>query len=57
MLSKNTVIIMLDSLPDDFSLDQIIEKLVILNRIKEGLQDIEEGHVFPTDFVKKNFKV
>jgi hypothetical protein len=53
MLSKNTVITMLDNLPDDFSLDQIVEKLVILNSIDEGLKDSTENRVLSTDQVKQ----
>ena len=43
MLTKREVLNVLDSLPDNFSIDQIVEKLLILNRIQEGLQDIEQG--------------
>jgi len=43
MLTKGEVLNVLDSLPDNFSIDQIVEKLLILNRIQEGLQDIEKG--------------
>ena len=53
MLSKNTVITLLDCLPDDFSLDLIVEKLVILNSIDEGLKDAKENSVLSTDQVKQ----
>lgn len=53
MLSKNTVITMLDSLPDDFSIDLIVEKLVILNSIDERLKDSTENRVLSTDQVKQ----
>ncbi len=43
MLTKEEVLNLPDSLPDNFSIDQIVEKLVILNRIQDGLSDIEEG--------------
>ena len=51
MLLKETVITMLDSLPDNFSIDQIVEKLVILDRIDEGLKDTKENRVLSTDQV------
>ena len=57
MLSKNIVITMLDSLPDDFSLDQIVEKLVILDRIDEGLKDIVENRVLSTDQVLQKLRL
>jgi hypothetical protein len=57
MLSKNTVITMLDSLPDDFSLDQIVEKLIILDRIEEGLKDTIENRVLSTDQVFQKLRL
>jgi hypothetical protein len=57
MLSKNIVITMLDNLPDDFSLDKIVEKLVILDRIDEGLKDIVENRVLSTDQVLQKLRL
>jgi hypothetical protein len=57
MLSKNTVITMLDSLPDDFSLDQIVEKLEILDKIDEGLNDTRENRVLSTDQVLQKLQL
>jgi predicted transcriptional regulator len=56
MLTKDKVKKTVDSLPESFTVDQIVEELVILNRIEEGLKDIEEGRVFTTDQVKKELK-
>ncbi len=56
MLTKDKVRKTVDRLPDNFTVDQIVEELVILNRIEEGLKDIEEGRVFTTDQVKKELK-
>jgi hypothetical protein len=57
MLSKNIVITMLDNLPDEFSLDKIVEKLVILDRIDEGLKDIVENRVLSTDQVLQKLRL
>ncbi|MEI8224790.1 MAG: hypothetical protein WCG82_02585 [Bacteroidota bacterium] len=56
MLTKDKVRKTVDRLPESFTVDQIVEELVILNRIEEGLKDIEEGRVFTTDQVKKELK-
>ena len=56
MLTKDKVRKTVDRLPEKFTVDQIVEELVILNRIEEGLKDIEEGRVFTTDQVKKELK-
>ena len=56
MLTKDKVRKTIDRLPESFTVDQLVEELVILNRIEEGLKDIEEGRVFTTDQVKKELK-
>jgi predicted transcriptional regulator len=56
MLIKDKVRKTLDRMPDNFTVDQIVEELVILNRIEDGLKDIEEGKVLSTDEVKKELK-
>jgi len=56
MLTKDKVRKTVDRLPENFTIDQIVEELVILNRIEEGLKDIDEGRVFTTDQVKKELK-
>jgi predicted transcriptional regulator len=56
MLTKDKVRKTVNRLPESFTVDQIVEELVILNRIEEGLKDIEEGRVFTTDQVKTELK-
>ena len=56
MLTKEKVKKTIDRLPDNFTVDQVIEELVVLNKIEEGLNDIEQGKVFTTDQVKKELK-
>jgi predicted transcriptional regulator len=57
MLTKEKVKKTIERLPDNFTVDQVIEELVVLNKIEEGLKDIEEGRVFTTDQVKQELKV
>ena len=56
MLTKEKVRKTIDRLPDNFTVDQFIEELVVQNKIEEGLKDIEQGRVFTTDQVKKELK-
>jgi predicted transcriptional regulator len=56
MLTKDKVIKTIDRLPEKFTVDQIVEELVVLNKIEEGLKDVEKGRVFTTDQVKKELK-
>jgi predicted transcriptional regulator len=57
MLTKDKVKKTIERLPDNFTVDQLVEELVVLNKIDEGLKDIEEGRVFTTDQVKQELKV
>jgi predicted transcriptional regulator len=57
MLTKDKVKKTIDRLPDNFTVDQLVEELVVLNKIDEGLKDMEEGRVFTTDQVKQELKV
>ena len=56
MLTKDKVRKTIDRLPENFTIDQIVEELVVLNKIEEGLRDVEKGRVFSTDQVKKELK-
>jgi predicted transcriptional regulator len=56
MLTKEKVKKTIDRLPDNFTVDQLVEELVVLNKIEEGLKDIEDGRVFTTDQVKQELK-
>jgi len=56
MLTKDKVKKTVDRLPETFTIDQIVEELVILDKIEEALKDIEEGRVFSTDQVKEELK-
>jgi predicted transcriptional regulator len=57
MLTKDKVKKTIDRLPDNFTVDQLVEELVVLNKIEEGLKDIEDGRIFTTDQVKQELKV
>lgn len=56
MLTKGKVKKTIERLPDEFTVDQIVEELMVLNKIEEGLKDIENGRVFATDQVKQELK-
>ena len=47
---KNTI----DNLPEIFDVEEIIEKLIVLDKIDQGLKDIEESNVYTTKEVKQS---
>lgn len=54
-MKKITVQQTIKQLPDEFTLDEFLEKLIFINKIENGLKDSEEGRVTPHEDVKKRF--
>jgi predicted transcriptional regulator len=44
MEAKETVRALLDRLPDDCSLDEVLYHLYVLQEVKRGRADVEAGH-------------
>ena len=51
MTTKDTVRALLDRLPDDCSLDDVLYHLYVVQAIGRGLADSEAGRVIPHDEV------
>ena len=56
MLTKEKVKQTIDRLSDSFTVDQVIEELVVLDKIEKGLKEVEEGKVYSTQQVKDQLK-
>jgi len=54
MLTKQKIKETVDTLPNDFTIDDLFERLIVINKIEEGLKDIEEGNTFTTKEVKQS---
>lgn len=54
-MKKNTVIETLDSFGDEFDTEKLIEKLLFIEKVEQGLRDIEEGKVHGFKDVKQKF--
>lgn len=52
MLTKNTVRQSMDNLPDSFTIDELIEQLIFLEKIEEGIRQSNNGKVLSNDVVK-----
>ncbi|NOS90926.1 MAG: hypothetical protein HOP30_03320 [Cyclobacteriaceae bacterium] len=44
-MRKTSVLESLDKLPDEFSIDEIIERLIILEKIDKGRQEVKDGKI------------
>lgn len=44
-MKKSTLIESLDKLPDEFSIDEIVERLIVIEKIEKGRQQAKDGKV------------
>jgi predicted transcriptional regulator len=47
--AKQEAIEAIERLPDNAPLDEIVYRLYALNKIQQGLQDIDAGRIIPAD--------
>ncbi len=52
MLSKKDVLKTVSKLPDNFSLDEIIDKLLFMEKVNKGLEDSMTDRVYTKDEAK-----
>jgi predicted transcriptional regulator len=52
MLTKSKVRKSIENLPDSFTIDELIDQLIFIEKIEEGIQQSEEGKVISNDDVK-----
>ena len=51
-MRKSTVIDIISKLPEEVSVDEIIERLIVLEKIERGQQHVKEGKVNTEDETK-----
>ena len=52
MLTKEKLNKTLKSLPDSFTIDELIDRLIFTEKVEEGLRQYEEGRVVSNEDVK-----
>jgi predicted transcriptional regulator len=53
MLTREKVINSIKDLPDSFTIDELIDRLIFIEKVEQGLKQSEEGKVIPHDEVGK----
>jgi predicted transcriptional regulator len=53
VLTKEKIHYSIDTLPENFTIDQVIDEMILLDKIEQGIKDADEGKVFTTDEVKE----
>ena len=56
MLTKQKVISAIKLMPDTFDTTQLFDRILLLNKIEEGRQQIKEGKTYSTEDAKKKLK-
>lgn len=52
MLTKSKVKKTIDSLPDSFTLDELIERLIFIEKVEEGIEQSKQGRVISNEDVQ-----
>lgn len=55
-MKRDKVIEAVNELPQEFDLDELIEKLVLIEKVELGLKQLEEGKTVPHEQVKELVK-
>lgn len=53
VLTREKVIQSMNELPPEFSLDELVERLVLIQKIERGLQQVKEGKSISHEEVQK----
>ena len=56
MITKEKVIDSLKSMPDSFSIDELIDKLLFIEKVEKGLVQSEKGEVFSQEQAREMLK-
>lgn len=52
-MNKETILAALNELPAQVTLDEVIERLVFIEKVEEGLRQSNAGHTISQEEVKK----
>lgn len=55
-MRKSRVIETLDSLPEEFNTEELIEKLLFIEKVEIGMKDVSEGKTMSIKEAKKRFE-
>ncbi|MCK4664822.1 MAG: hypothetical protein KAT68_18265 [Bacteroidales bacterium] len=56
MITKDKLIQTIKDLPDEFSFDDILDRILLLKKIEIGLEQSENGKTYTTEQAKEKLK-
>lgn len=55
-MRKRTAQATLKSMPEEFQLDELLERLVFIEQVEKGLAELKDGKAIPHDKMTTSFK-
>lgn len=55
-MNKRRVMTAINEMPQEFSLDAFMEKLIFIEKVEKGLEQLDAGNTFTHDEVKRKVK-
>ncbi len=56
MVKKESLLKSIEDLPDQFSIDELMDKIIFLHKIENGLEQSKNNQITPNDKVKDELK-
>jgi len=56
MITKTHLLSTFDKLPENLTIDQVIDHIIFVEKVQKGLEDSENGRVFSKEEAKKRLK-
>ena len=53
MVTQEKIATVLQSMPNEFSIEELMDKLILLEKIEEGIAQGERGEVYTTEEARK----
>lgn len=53
MLKKSKILEQIEMLPDEFPIDELVERLILIDKVERGLNDVSEGRVIYHEEMRK----
>jgi predicted transcriptional regulator len=55
-MKKTQILETLQGMPDEFSVDELIERLMVLHKIEEGQRQVQQGKIYTEEEAKKKLE-
>ncbi|MFT6866559.1 MAG: hypothetical protein ACJA08_001390 [Cyclobacteriaceae bacterium] len=56
MMNKNKVLETLEQMPNEFSTEELIDRLLFIEKVEQAQRDVENGKVIPLSTAKERFE-